>query len=66
MANISVRDLSNAISELLDLELVDLDQQSTIELALNRAISAQEIVGGLRDTDYPPMLCGIVCPEGGI
>jgi hypothetical protein len=46
MANISIRDLSTTISELLNFELVDLDQQNTIESALDRAISAKDISGG--------------------
>jgi hypothetical protein len=43
MANISVRDFSTTISELIDL---DLEQQSVIESALNRAISAKDVTGG--------------------
>lgn len=44
MANISIRDLSSIISELVDL---DAEQQSTIESALNRAVSAKDIAGGI-------------------
>lgn len=43
MANISIHDLSITISELVDL---DQEQQSAIESALNRAISAKDITGG--------------------
>lgn len=44
MANISVRDLSVTISELIDL---DSAEQSTVESAVNRALSAKEVQGGM-------------------
>ncbi len=44
MANISIHDLSIAISELIDLES---GQQNAIESALNRAVSAKDIAGGI-------------------
>jgi hypothetical protein len=43
MANISIEELSQTISELIDL---DLDQQSLIASAVDRAISAKDITGG--------------------
>jgi hypothetical protein len=43
MANISIKDLSTTISELVDL---DLEQQHAIESALNRAVTAKDIAGG--------------------
>jgi hypothetical protein len=43
MSNISINELSQTISELIDL---DLDQQSLIESAIDRAISAKDITGG--------------------
>jgi hypothetical protein len=43
MSNISINELSRTISELIDL---DLDQQSLIEAAVDRAISAKDITGG--------------------
>jgi hypothetical protein len=55
MANISIYDLSITISELVDL---DADQQSTIESALNRAISAKDISGGAN----PAIAGGIFFP----
>lgn len=44
MANISINELSQTISELVNL---DADQQKLIELAVDRAISTKDIVGGL-------------------
>jgi hypothetical protein len=55
MANISIHDLSVTISE-----LVDLEQQSAIESALNRAISAKDITGGNKVID--PILAGFIYP----
>jgi hypothetical protein len=43
MANISIEELSQTISELIDL---DLDQQSLLESAVDRAIAAKDITGG--------------------
>ena len=43
MSNISINELSQTISELIDL---DLDHQSLIESAVNRAIAAKDITGG--------------------
>jgi hypothetical protein len=43
MSNISINELSQTISELIDL---DLDQQSLIESAVDRAIAAKNITGG--------------------
>lgn len=45
MSKISINELSQTISELIDL---DLDQQSLLESAVDRAISAKDIVGGRR------------------
>ncbi len=55
MANISIQDLSNTISELIDL---DTEQQSAIESALNRAVSAKDINGG----KIEPILAGFMYP----
>jgi hypothetical protein len=55
MTNISVRDLSSTISELVDL---DADQASAIESALNRAISSKDISGGAN----PAIAGGIFVP----
>jgi hypothetical protein len=65
MANISIHDLSITISEFFDLGS---EQQSAIESALNRAISAKEILGGQKSIiptlgdDYPILLTGYSQP----
>jgi hypothetical protein len=57
MANISIEELSQTISELIDL---DRDQQSLIASAVDRAIAAKDITGGGRIC--PPIINGkIVC-----
>ncbi len=43
MPNISINELSHTISELIDL---DLEHQSLIESAVNRALAAKDIIGG--------------------
>ncbi len=53
MANISIHDLSITISELIDLD----DGQNEIELALNRALSAKEVSGGMGIKELI-ILCG--------
>ena len=58
MANISIQDLSITISELIDL---DSSEQSTIESAVNRAISAKDISGGKL---VNPLLAGFISPIG--
>jgi hypothetical protein len=69
MAQISISELSQTISELIDL---DLEEQSLIVDAIDRAIDARQIVGG-SSTEYegklggshpnPPILInGIVMP----
>jgi hypothetical protein len=44
MASISINELSQTISELVDL---DADQQKLLESAVDRAVSTKDIVGGL-------------------
>jgi hypothetical protein len=57
MSNISIDELSQTISELIDL---DLDQQSLIASAVDRAIAAKDITGGGRIC--PPIINGkIAC-----
>jgi hypothetical protein len=53
MANISIRDLSITISKLIELD----DLQNEIELALNRAVSAKEVSGGMTIRELI-ILCG--------
>lgn len=43
MANISIKELSQTISKLVNL---DTEQQNLVELAVNRAVSTKEIFGG--------------------
>jgi hypothetical protein len=57
MSNISIDELSQTISELIDL---DLDQRSLIASAVDRAIAAKDITGGGRIC--PPIINGkIAC-----
>jgi hypothetical protein len=64
MANISIEDLSLTISELIDLEP---NQQNLLESAVNRAISAKDIVGGqVQSGPRLPILVGLIAqgPNG--
>jgi hypothetical protein len=58
MANISIDELSLTISELVDL---DPEQQTLIESALIRAVSAKDIVGGAYPPQ-PPTIGGAMAP----
>ncbi len=62
MANISIEDLSLTISELIDLEP---NQQNLIESAVNRAISAKDITGGLSVARFPIPEIGLIFPGPG-
>jgi hypothetical protein len=59
MASISINELSLTISELVDL---DPEQQNLIESAVNRAISAKDIVGGAYYSPDLPKLAGAMAP----
>ena len=59
MDNISIDNLSFTISELVDL---DSDQQNLVESAVNRAISAKDIAGGLGQSTHPPIFAGGLLP----
>jgi hypothetical protein len=60
MASISINELSQTISELVDL---DADQQSLLESAMDRAISTKDIVGGATPVLGVPTI-GIVIAGG--
>ncbi len=56
MSQISISELSQAISELIDL---DTDQQSLMTAAIDRALDARQIVGGaVMAKGRPPMVTG--------
>lgn len=65
MASISINELSQTISELVDL---DADQQSLLKSAVDRAISTKDIVGGQASTIIAGGIKPIPCPiiAGGI
>jgi hypothetical protein len=58
MAQISISELSQTISELIDL---DTEQQSLITSAIDRAMDARQIVGG-KSTRHLPMVNGRIRP----
>jgi hypothetical protein len=55
MASISINELSQTISELVDL---DADQQKLLESAVDRAVSTKDIVGG----QSLPIIAGGITP----
>jgi hypothetical protein len=57
MAQISISELSQTISELIDL---DPEQQSSIVTAIDRALDARQIVGG--KSYRPPLVAGGIRP----
>jgi hypothetical protein len=59
MAQISISELSQTISELIDL---DTEQQSLITSAIDRAMDARQIVGG-KSTRHLPMVNGRIRPN---
>jgi hypothetical protein len=63
MANISIKDLSLTISEIVDLEP---DQQNLIESAVNRVISAKDITGGQSSVRLPIPEIGVTLPNNTI
>jgi hypothetical protein len=56
MAQISISELSQTISELIDL---DLEQQSSVLTAIDRALDARQIVGGKSYRPSPLVAGGI-------
>lgn len=65
MASISINELSQTISELVDL---DADQQKLLESAVDRAVSTKDIVGGLSPAIIAGGFFPVPCPiiAGGI
>jgi hypothetical protein len=64
MAQISISELSQTVSELIDL---DLQEQSLIASAIDRALDARQVFGGQTstatgDSARPPLINGIVIP----
>jgi hypothetical protein len=59
MAHISISELSQTISELIDL---DADQQSVLGSAIDRALDARKVVGGTTSgkLDFPPGTVGLI------
>jgi hypothetical protein len=55
MASISINELSQTISELVDL---DADQQKLLESAVDRVVSTKDIVGG----QFFPIIAGGIFP----